>query len=82
MTSFATNTPQIAPSANFVTVTPSDSTVVSGVRALIVTVTGDVVAKNIDGTSVTFAAVPIYTRLDISPSRIMAATSATVVALY
>jgi hypothetical protein len=58
---------------NFAAVTPSDSTVLTGVRGIYVGGTGDLTVVGGDGaTTVTFKAVPVGTVLNISPSKVKA----------
>lgn len=75
---------QTRPAANAAAVTPSDSTILSGVRALYIGGLGDVVVRFPGSTaSITFTAVPAGTILPIQAERVMAATAATdIVALY
>lgn len=74
----------IAPAANYVAVTPSDTTDLGAVRALYVGVTGTLVlSTGLTGSGVTFAAVPAGAVVPVSCRRVMAASTATsVVALY
>ena len=75
-------TPDLVTSAYFTAITPSDSTVLSDVRALYVGGAGTVVTKNSNGDSVSFEC-PAGVTLFISPTRVMAATDASlIVALY
>jgi hypothetical protein len=60
-------------------VTPSDSTDLSGTRALYVGGAGDVVVTMLNGGIVTFKAPPVGTVLNVSVSRVMAATTATLI---
>lgn len=75
---------QTRPAANGAAVTKSDTTVLSGVRALYVGGAGDVVVRFPGNpTSVTFADVPAGVILPIQAERVMAATAATdIVALF
>jgi hypothetical protein len=67
---------------SFTAVTPSDSTVLKGVRALYVGGAGTVIATNAQGADITFT-VPAGATLLISPSKVKVASTATlIVALY
>lgn len=69
-------------SASFAAVTPSDSTVLSGVRAIYVGGAGTIVVTPASGADVTFT-VPAGGTLLISPTKVKAASTATgIVALY
>ena len=72
------------PAKSAAAVTPSDATVLSGVRGLYVGGTGDVVVMMQEGASaVTFTAVPAGVVLPVRVRQVMAATDATgIVALY
>lgn len=72
------------PANDFAAVTKSDSTVLSGVRALYIGGAGDVVVRSAgSSTSVTFKAVPAGTILPAQAEKVMAATTATdIVALF
>ena len=68
--------------AGFAAITPSDSTVLAGIRALYVGGAGTVIATNALGVDVTFT-VPAGATLIICPAKIKAASTATlIVALY
>lgn len=57
----------------FAAITPSDTTVLSGLRGVYVGGAGDVTVISGDGgTTVTFKAVPVGTILPISPSKVKA----------
>ena len=62
-------TPEIDPASFWVAVTPSDSTVLYGVRGIFVGSAGDVVATDQDGTDATFTCVAGQL-LPIMPSKI------------
>lgn len=67
---------------SFAAITPSDSTVLVGVRALYITVAGTIVATPASGPDVTFSMAAGATLL-ISPTKIKAASTATgIIALY
>ncbi len=69
-------------SSFFEAVTPSDDTVLTGVRALYVGSMGTVVATNSNGVDVSFEC-PAGVTLQISPVKVKAATDADdIVALY
>lgn len=72
------------PAVDFAAVTPSDSTVLSGVRALYIGVAGNLAVRAVgSSTTVTFTAVPAGMLLPIAVDRVMAATTATnIVVLY
>lgn len=73
------------PATKVVAVTPSDSTDLTGARALYVGGAGAVVVRCIHSpdTSVTLAAVPAGSIIPIQVTRVMAATAATsIVAFY
>ena len=61
---------------DFAAVTPSDSTVLTGVRALYVGTGGDVIVDGASTTNVTFKAVPSGTVLPITVTKVCAATGA------
>jgi len=66
-----------------VAVTPSDSTDLTGVRALWIGGAGTVSLKCVDDTAAVSLTVPAGTLLPVFASRVMAATTATlIVALY
>lgn len=65
----------VAPASSCVAVTPSDSTVLAGVRSIYVGTGGTVVAT-VGGSDVTFANVPDGTTLPIKATKIKAASSA------
>ena len=71
LTAIATATADTVPASVAATITPNDSTVLSGMRALYVGGTGDVVAT-IGGTDVTFKAVPVGAVLPITATKIKA----------
>lgn len=71
LTAIAASTAATVPASVAATITPNDSTVLSGMRALYVGGTGDVVAT-IGGTDVTFKAVPVGTLLPIIATKIKA----------
>ncbi len=71
--------PYVEPYGYFSALTKSDDTVLEGIRGLYVGGTGDVTVKGLDGVEVTFKAVPVATVLPISITRLMAATTATLV---
>ena len=58
-------------------VTPSDSTALEFKRLYVGGVGNVVVKASIDGSAVTFAAVPAGTQLEVAGVRVMAATTAT-----
>lgn len=68
---------------NFVAVTPSDSTVLTGVRALYIGGAGNLYVKDNGGTTVAFMGVLAGTVLPISPSKVMSTstTATNIVAL-
>jgi hypothetical protein len=72
------------PAVDFAAVTPSDSTVLSGVRALYVGVTGNLAVRPVGGSAVTFVAVPAGMILPIAVDRVMSTntTATSIVALY
>lgn len=66
------------PSAGFFDITKSDTTVLpSEMTGIYVGGTGDVVCKNASDVTVTFKAVPVGTCLRIRPTKVLAATTAT-----
>jgi hypothetical protein len=68
------------PATHGFAITPSDTTVLSATRAVYVGGTGNlVVIMNADTVAVTFSAVPAGTYLDISVTKVMASTSATLI---
>lgn len=77
------DTPGLVASSYFVGLTPSDDTVLSGVRALYVGGAGTLVVSNSNGADVTFECVAGVT-LQISPTKVKSTgTDATlIVALY
>lgn len=76
------------PGTSLVSVTPSDSTDLTGARAIYVGGTGDVALKTIHGASnsaaVTLAAVPVGTIIPIQITRVMSTgtTATNIVAIY
>lgn len=82
LASIAQSSQAITSSALFTSVTPSDSTVLTAVRALYVGGAGVVVATNSAGNDVSFTVVA-GTTLVISPTKVKAASTATlIVALF
>jgi ethanolamine utilization microcompartment shell protein EutS len=67
----------INPASGIITVTPSDTTVLSSVRALYIGGAGDVAVTMQDGSTGTLAAVPAGSILPIQCTKVMAATTAT-----
>lgn len=65
------------PASGFSAVAKSDTTVLSGVRALYVGGTGDLAVKGADGATVTFKAVPAGMVLPIQATQVLNATTAT-----
>lgn len=64
-------------------VTPSDTTLIGGCRALYIGGAGNLTLDFPDASNVVFTAVPVGTTLCVSPLRVKAATTATlIVALY
>jgi hypothetical protein len=76
--------PFIHPAAGYAAVTKSDTTDLGPVRSLYVGGTGDVVISNgLTGAGITFSAVPAGFVLPVQCTRVLAATTATlIVALY
>lgn len=69
-----------SPAVKALAITPADGTDLtnSGIRAIYVGGTGDLVVKGLQDTvAVTFKAVPVGTVIAICPSRVMTATTAT-----
>lgn len=68
----------------FAAITKSDTTVLTGVRAIYVGGTGDVSVDDQDDAEVVFKAVPVGTILPISPKRVNSTntTATLMVALY
>lgn len=75
----AVDNPYLAPYQYFEAVTKSDDTVLQNVRALYIGGAGDVAAADQDGTVVTFKAPPVGTILPIAATKVMAATTATLI---
>lgn len=65
----------------FVTVTPGTADVPAGAVGLYVGGAGNVSAVDQDGTTVVFTAIPVGTFLPISPKKILAASTATLMVL-
>jgi hypothetical protein len=76
LAAIAASTAAAEPAATGGAVSPSDSTVLSGVRALYVGGAGTVVAT-VGGVDLTFVAVPVGTQLQIKATKVKAATTAT-----
>lgn len=72
------------PASAFGAITPSDSTSLSGVRALYVGAGGDVTVQGGSGQSVLFKAVPTGAVLPIQAGKVMSTgtTATNIVALY
>lgn len=65
------------PSDELVTINPADAVITGGpVRSLYVGVTGNVVVRDMQGTTVTFTAVPAGTILPVMVDQVRAATTA------
>lgn len=70
----------LEPYGFFSALTKSDDTVLTGLRGIYVGGTGDVIVKDSGGAGpITFKAVPVGTILPISITRLMAATTATLI---
>lgn len=63
--------------ARYGSVTPNDNVDLTFKRLYIGGAGNVVVKKSVDGTAVTFSAVPVGAQLDVSGGRVMAATTAT-----
>lgn len=75
-------TPDLITSSFFEAITPSDTTALENIRALVIGGAGNLVLTNSNGDDVTFAVVAGQTLL-VSPAKVKAATTATtIVALY
>ncbi len=76
-----------APGNDYVLLSPSDSVMIptnlnAYPRSFLITATGDVVLKSGNGNTLTFPAVPAGYIIPCSAAYLMAATTATVYALY
>ena len=77
------NPTALFPARRVAAVTPSDTTDLSGCRALWIGTGGNVVIKCVDDASAVTLAVPTGTLLPVFAARVMAATTATgIVAFY
>lgn len=68
-----------APASRHYAITPANSDLAIRPRALMVTVTGDVIIQDELGVNVTYAAVPAYTLLPFRAVQVRTGTTATVV---
>lgn len=74
-----------APAVHWVSVTPSDATILpAGCRGLWVGGTGNIALQSSAGTTVTFTNVANGTMLSVSPSKVMSTntTATAIIALY
>ena len=69
-------------SPRFPVCVPSDATVLEGVRAVYITVTGDLIADDHDGNTDTPFPVVVGQQLNIQPSKIKAASTASCILYY
>jgi hypothetical protein len=69
----------VDPASDAFVVTPSDDTVLKNVRSLYVGGTGHVTVITAEGRSCLFSAVPVGTILPIRCTKVMAATTATLI---